>query len=106
MPDGGKIAVKVTVTVTATFKRKSDIRSSTIDHSFTGSCVLTAAGRLRGDLATGQAMAGDVSAMESTTTKMQGQMDEAGLEQFSKEMEEDASAADDQACAMAAMQEG
>ena len=73
--------------MTATFKGKSDIRSSTIDHSFTGSCVLTAAGKLRGDLATGQAMAGDVSAMESTTTKMQGQMDDAGLEQFSKEME-------------------
>jgi hypothetical protein len=82
MPDGGKITVKVTVT--ATSKGQSDIRTSAIDHSFTGTCVLTAAGRLRGDLATGQAMAGDV---ESTTTKMQGQMDDAGLEEFGKEME-------------------
>jgi hypothetical protein len=104
VPDGGKITVKVSVT--ATSKGKSDIRSSTIDHAFTGSCVLTAAGRLRGDLATGQAMAGDVSAMESTTTKMQGQMDDAWLEQFSKEMEAKMAACGaDEACQMAVMQE-
>src|SRR5262245_10888314 len=42
VPDGGKITVKVTVT--ATSKGKSDIRTSAIDHSFTGSCVLKAAG--------------------------------------------------------------
>ena len=104
VPDGGKITVKVTVT--ATSKGKSDIRSSTIDHSFTGSCVLTAAGRLRGDLATGQVMAEDAAAIENTTTKMQGQMDDAGLEQFGKEMEAKmAACGDDQACAMAVMQE-
>jgi hypothetical protein len=104
VPDGGKITVKVTVT--ATSKGKSDIRSSTIDHSFTGSCVLTAAGRLRGDLATGQALPGDTAAVEQTTTKMQGQMDDAGLEQFSKEMEAKmAACGDDEACANAVMLE-
>ena len=85
VPDGGKITVKVTVTATA--KGNSDIRTSAIDHSFTGSCVLKAAARMRGDLATGQAMAGDTAAMEQTTTTMQGQMDDAGLEAFGKEME-------------------
>lgn len=104
VPDGGKITVKVTVTATAT--GKSDIRSSAIDHSFTGSCVLKAAGRMRGDLATGQMQAGDAAAMERTTTTMQTQMDDAGLEQFGKEMEAKmAACGDDQACAAAVMQE-
>jgi hypothetical protein len=104
VPDGGKITVKVTVT--ATSKGQSDIRTSAIDHSFSGSCVLTAAGRMRGDLATSQAMAGDTAAMERTTTNMQAQMDDAGLDAFGKEMEAKmAACGDDQACAMAVMQE-
>jgi hypothetical protein len=68
--------------------------------------VLTASARLRGDLATGQMQAGDAAAMERTTTNMQAQMDDAGLEQFSKEMEAKmAACGDDEACAMAVMQE-
>jgi hypothetical protein len=104
VPDGGKITVKVMVT--ATSKGQSDIRTSAIDHSFTGSCVLTAAGRTRGDLATGQALAGDAAAMEQTTTNMQAQMDDAGLEAFGQEMEAKMAACGaDEACAMAVMQE-
>ncbi len=104
MPDGGKITVKVTVT--ATSNGRSDIRTSAIDHSFTGSCVLTAAGKLRGDLATGQMQAGDAAAIEHTTTNMQAQMDDAGLEEFGKEMEAKMAACGaDEACAMAVMQQ-
>lgn len=104
LPDGGKITVKVTVT--ATSKGQSDIRTSKIDHSFSGSCVLTAAGKLRGDLLTGQPMAGDEEAMESTTSKMEAQMEDSGLEEFSREMEAKmAACGDDEACAMAVMQE-
>jgi hypothetical protein len=104
LPDGGKITVKITVTATA--KGQSDIRTNTIDHSFTGSCVLTAAGKLRGDLATGQVEAGDAAALERTTTNMQAQMDDAGLEEFGREMEAKMAACGaDEACAMAVMQE-
>lgn len=104
VPDGGKITVKVTVTTTA--KGKSDIRTSAIDHSFTGSCVLKAGGRFRGDLATGQAMAGDTAAMEQTTTNMQAQMNDADLEQLGKDMEAKMAACGaDEACQMAVMQE-
>jgi len=104
VPDGGKITVKVTVT--ATSRGKSDIRTSAIDHSFSGSCILKAASKMRGDLATGQAVAGDAAAVENTTTTMQAQMDDAGLEAFSKEIEAKMAACGaDEACQMAVMQE-
>ena len=68
--------------------------------------LLTAAGKLRGDLVTGQMEAEDTAAIERTTTEMQAQMSDAGLEDFGKEMEAKmAACGDDEACAMAVMQE-
>lgn len=103
VPDGGRITVSVTATVTT--KGQAGFRTSAVEHSFTGSCILTATSRMRGDLVTG-AVAGDVEAMQQTTEKMAAQMSDAELEAFAQEMEAKmAACGTDEACAMAVMQE-
>jgi hypothetical protein len=102
VPDGGKITVKVTVTATST--GQSDIRTTAIDHSFTGSCVLTASARLRGDLATGQMQAGDAAAWSKQPRTYKPRWTTPGSRVREGDGSKDGLCGADEACAMAVMQ--